>query len=52
MRHLLTLAAIKALRPVEIYHAWTVRRRKAKGKSRRPADIGAGAVTTKQRETA
>lgn len=42
--------AILALRPFEIYHAWNVRRQVRNGRFRRPAEIGAGAVTTQPRD--
>lgn len=40
--------AILALRPFEMYHEWRVKRDYRKGRYRRPADIGAGAVTTRR----
>lgn len=38
-----------ALRPYEAYWSWKVKRGYRKGRYRRPADIGSGAVTTRRR---
>ena len=52
MNDQLVTVLIALLRPFERLQAWKVARGHRRGRFKRPADIGCGAVTTRRKEAA